>query len=192
MKPFAVHTLETVPRASKTLLETAQKDWGFIPTLHAVLAESAPTLEGYQRLFKLSTQSSMSPAEVQLVYLAVSVFHECEYCAAGHTYLARTAKLDEDAIQAVRNGKPIADPRLQILREFTEAVVRQRGFVGDAAVEKFTAAGFTQANVLEVVLVIATKTISNYVNHIAHTPLEPFMSDPALGWKASHNRRAAA
>lgn len=192
MKPFAVHTLETAPQASKSLLETSQKDWGFIPTLHAVLAESAPTLEGYQRLFKLSAQSSMSPAELQLVYLAVSVFHECEYCVAGHTYLARLAKLDEDVVQAVRDGKPIADPRLQILREFTEAVVRQRGFVGDAAVEQFTSAGFTQANVLEVVLVIATKTISNYVNHIAYTPLESFMSDPALGWKAPRDRRAAA
>jgi len=143
MKPFTVHTLESAPQASKTLLESSQKDWGFIPTLHGVLAESAPTLEAYQQLFKLSTQSSMSPAEQQF-----------------------------------------SDARLQTLRTFTEAVVRERGFVGDAAVDKFIAAGYTRAHVLEVLLIIACKTISNYVNHIAHTPLESFMSDPALNWKA--------
>ena len=184
MKPFTVHTLESAPRASKTLLESSQKDWGFIPTLHGVLAESAPTLEAYQQLFRLSTQSSMSPAEQQLVYLTVSVMHGCEYCAAGHTYLARMSKLDEDVIRAVREEKPVSDARLQTLRTFTEAVVRERGFVGDAAVDKFIAAGYTRANVLEVLLIIACKTISNYVNHIAHTPLESFMSDPALNWKA--------
>jgi uncharacterized peroxidase-related enzyme len=184
MKPFTVHTLESAPQASKTLLESSQKDWGFIPTLHGVLAESAPTLEAYQQLFKLSTQSSMSPAEQQLVYLTVSVMHGCEYCAAGHTYLARMSKLDEDVIKAVREEKPVSDARLQTLRTFTEAVVRERGFVGDAAVDKFIAAGYTRAHVLEVLLIIACKTISNYVNHIAHTPLESFMSDPALNWKA--------
>lgn len=191
MKSFPLHTLESAPQASKALLEASQKDWGFIPTLHAVLAESAPTLEACQRLFKLSTQSSMSPAEQQLVYLAVSVFHGCEYCAAGHTYLARASKLDEDVIKAVREEKPIANRRLQSLREFTEAVVRERGFVGDAAVEKFISAGYTQANVLEVILIISCKTISNYVNHIAHTPPESFMSDPALNWKAPRKRRVA-
>lgn len=191
MKPFAVHTLESAPQASKSLLEMSQKDWGFLPTLHAVLAESAPTLEAYQQLFKLSTQSGMSPAEQQLVYLTVSVFHGCEYCAAGHTYLARMSKLDEDVIKAVREEKPVSNARLQTLRSFTEAVVRERGFVGDAAVEKFIAAGYTQANVLEVLLIIACKTISNYVNHIAHTPPESFMSDPALNWKAPRKRRVA-
>lgn len=191
MKPFTLHTPESAPQVSKTLLESSQKEWGFIPTLHAVLAESAPTLEAYQQLFKLSNQSSMSPAEVQMVYLATSVLNECEYCAAGHTYLARMAKLDEAAIQSVRQGKPVTEPRLQALRGFAEAVVRQRGFVGDAAVDKFIAAGYTHANVLEVVLIIACKTISNYVNHIAHTPLESFMSDPALNWKAPRHSRVA-
>jgi len=191
MKPFPLHTLQSAPQASKPLLEASEKDWGFISTLHAVLAESAPTLEAYQRLFKLSAQSGMSPAEQQLVYLTVSVMHGCEYCAAGHTYLARMSKLDEEVIKAVREEKPVSDKRLQTLREFTEAMVRERGFVGDGAVEKFLAAGYTQANVLEVLLIIACKTISNYVNHIAHTPPESFMSDPALNWKAPRKRRAA-
>ena len=68
--------------------------------------------------------------------------------------------------------------------------LRERGFVGDTAVDAFIAAGYTRAQVLEVVLITACKTISNYVNHIAHTPKESFMSDPALGWKAPGERAA--
>jgi uncharacterized peroxidase-related enzyme len=176
--------METAPAPSKTLFERSQKEWGFIPKLHGILAESAPTLNAYQALFALVQTSSLSPAEQQVVYIAVSAMHGCEYCVAGHTYLGRAAKLDESTLQALRDGKPIPSLKLQTLRSFAEAVVRERGFVGNAAIDAFLAAGFTKAQVLEVVLIISCKTISNYVNHITHTPKESFMSDPALSWKA--------
>jgi alkylhydroperoxidase family enzyme len=118
----------------------------------------------------------------------VSVLHGCEYCVAGHTYLARSVGLPEAALQAMRERQPIVDnPRLQALRRFCEAVVRERGFAGDAAVDAFIAAGFTRRNVLEVVTVIATKMISNYTNHLTHTPKESFMSEPALKWVAAES-----
>jgi AhpD family alkylhydroperoxidase len=192
MTTFTVHTIDTAPDVSKPTLDATRKAWGFVPTLHGILAESPATLNAYDSLFGLVGQSSFTPAEQQVVYLAVNVMHECEYCVAGHTYLARLAHLDETAIQALRRGTTIDDARLQALRLFTEAVVRERGFVGDAAVDAFIAAGFSKAKVLEVVLVISTKTISNYVNHIAHTPKEAFMSDPALAWVSLRNRKIAA
>jgi uncharacterized peroxidase-related enzyme len=187
---FTVYGLDNAPAASKALVERSNKEWGFVPTLHGILAESAPALEGYQALFALVQKTSFTPAEQQLVYVTVSAINECEYCVAGHTYLGRMAKLDEAALQALREGKPITDPKLQALRSFAEAVVRERGFVGDAAVDAFIAAGYTRAQVLETVLIVACKTISNYVNHIAHTPKESFMSDPALGWTAPPKRAA--
>ncbi len=192
MTRFTVHTEATAPEAAKPRLAEVKKAWGFIPTLHGTLAESPIALEAYDALFGLVAKSSFTPAEQQAAYLAVNVLHECEYCTAGHTYLARAAKLDEDAIQALRNSQPIADARLQALRSFAEGVVRERGFVGDAAVEAFLAAGFTRENLLEVVTIVATKTISNYVNHITHTPKESFMADPSLAWTAPRNRARAA
>ena len=188
MIKFTQHTLQTAPAAAQPLLEQARNKWGFLPTLHATLAESPAALEAYATLFELLAKTSFSAIEVQVVCLAVSVFHECEYCTAGHTYLARSARMAEDVLSALRGGTVIADPRLQALRAFTEQVLQQRGFAGDAAVETFVAAGFTRAQVLEVVMVIATKTISNYVNHLAHTPKESFMADPTLGWSAPRNR----
>lgn len=188
MQSFEVHDLQSAPPASKPLLERAQSEWGFIPTLHGILAESAPTLDAYQTLFALSATSSLTPQEQQVVFLAVSALHECEYCVAGHTYLARTAKLAEAAIAALRTGVPIADAKLQTLRRFAESVVRERGSVGDETLAAFLRAGYSRAHVLEVVLIIATKTISNYVNHLAHTPKESFMSDPSLSWTAPRSR----
>lgn len=192
MATFTVHSIDTAPETSKSKLEEVKKVWGFVPTLHGTLAESPVALEAYDTLFGLVAKSSFSPSEQQVAYLAINVFNECEYCTAGHTYLARAAKLDEAAIQALRSGAPIANERLQALRLFAEAVVRDRGFVGDAAIEAFLAAGFTKAQVLEVAVIAATKTISNYVNHITHTPLESFMADPALRWVSPRNRKSAA
>ncbi|MBY0422333.1 MAG: carboxymuconolactone decarboxylase family protein [Parvularculaceae bacterium] len=193
MTQFTVHTIETAPQASKPLLEGVKTAWGFIPNLQATLAESPLALGAYDGLFNaVAKQSTFTPAEQQVAYLAINVFHGCEYCTMGHTWLARNAKLDEDAIQALRDGAPIKDARLQALRVFAETVVRERGFAGDASVDAFIAAGFTKAQVLEVVAIIATKTISNYTNHLAHTPKEGFMSDPALAWTSARNRRSNA
>jgi AhpD family alkylhydroperoxidase len=184
MTPFVVHDLETVPAGARARLESVRKAWGFIPKLQGTLAESPVALEAYDTLFGLVGKTSLTPQEQQIVFIAVSVENGCEYCTMGHTYLARSAKAPEEAIQAVRTGQPIPDAKLEALRHFAQAVVRQRGHVGDPAVETFLAAGYDRANVLEVVTIVATKTISNYVNHITHTPKESFMSDPARAWRA--------
>lgn len=193
MTTFAQHTVESAPEASKPLLEGVKKAWGFIPQLQATLAESPLALGAYDGLFNaIAQQSSFTPSEQQVVYLAINVFHACEYCTAGHTWLARNAKLDEAAIQALRNDTPVPDARLEALRAFAVNVARARGFAGDDAVDAFLAAGFTKAQVLEVVTIIATKVISNYTNHLTHTPKESFMADPALAWIAPRNRKAVA
>lgn len=189
---FTVHSIESAPAASKPLLENSKKAWGFIPTLHGTLAEAPVALEAYTAMYNnIGANSTLSPIEQQVAYQAVNVLHGCEYCTAGHTYLSRAVKMPEDVIAALRESHPIkSDARLQALRVFTETVVRERGFAGDTAVDAFIAAGFTKANVLEVVAIIATKTLSNYTNHLAHTPLESFMADPALNWVAPARRSA--
>jgi uncharacterized peroxidase-related enzyme len=193
MTAFTVHTLDSAPADAKPTLEQSKKTWGFVPTLHGMLAEAPVALEAYTSLYNsIAAKSTLTPQEQQVAYQAVNVLHGCEYCTAGHTYLSRAVKLPEDVIAALRESRPItSDARLQALRVFTEAVVRERGLAGDAAVEAFINAGFTRANVLEVVTIIATKTISNYTNHLTHTPQESFMADPALHWVAP-GRRAAA
>lgn len=182
MTQFTVHTLADAPEGSRDRLADIKQGWGFVPNLHAILAESPIALEAYDRLFALVGQSTLTPVEQQVAYQAINVFHECRYCTAGHTFLSRQAGVPEQAITAVREGRPIDDPKLEALRRFAEQVVETRGKAGDDAVDAFLAAGFTRANVLDVVTIIATKTISNYTNHLTRTPLESFMADPALAW----------
>jgi AhpD family alkylhydroperoxidase len=191
MTRFDIHTVDTAPAGSQAPLAAVAKAWGFTPKLHAILAESPAALIGYDTLFGLVAQSTLSPVEQQVAYQAINVFHGCEYCTMGHTYLSRAAGMDEAAIAALRAGKAPADPRQAALWTFARAVVESRGHAGDTAVDAFIVAGFTRANVLEVVTIIATKTISNYTNHLTQTPKEAFMSDPALAWTAPAHRIAA-
>jgi AhpD family alkylhydroperoxidase len=188
---FTLYTPDTAPAGSQAQLAATTKAWGFTPNLHAILAESPAALIGYDTLFGLVGQSTLTPVEQQVAFQAVNVFHGCSYCTMGHTYLSRAAGMDEPTVQDLRADRAPADPRLAALWRFTRAVVVDRGDVGDAAVAAFIAAGFTRANVLEVVTIVATKTISNYVNHLTHTPKEAFMSDPALAWTAGKPAMAA-
>lgn len=182
MPTFDIHSIDTAPAGSRDTLIAVNKAWGFVPKLQATLAESPVALKGYDLLFGLVAQSTLTPVEQQVAYQTVNVFHGCEYCTMGHTYLSRAAGVPEAEVQALRDGQLPSDPRLAALSAFTLAVVESRGMVGDAAVDAFIAAGFSRANVLDVVTIIATKTISNYTNHLTHTPKEAFMADPSLAW----------
>jgi len=172
MTDFQIHTAETAPEASKPLLEASKKSAGFIPNLHGVIAESPETLKAYQELSALFSSSSLTKVEQNVVWLAINVENRCHYCVPGHTMIARMQGVDDETIEALRNATPLKDPKLEALRAFTLKVVRQRGFVDDADVDAFLAAGFTKRNILDVILGLAHKTISNYVNHFADTPVD--------------------
>lgn len=190
MTKFTLHTIDSAPEGSKAALAAVAAAWKFIPNLHRGLAESPETLTAYDTLFGLFARSSLTAAEQQVVYLSAIYVNECEYCMAGHSVLAKMAQLSDQAVQAIRDNQPIVDARLEALRRFTQAMVRQRGMVGDQAIDTFLEAGFTKRNVLEVILAIATKVISNYTNHVAHTPNDDFMKETA--WTAPSLRAAAA
>lgn len=175
MTQFTVHTAETAPEASRPFIEGARKAFGLVPNLIGLFAESPAVVEGYLSLAGAFQKSGLSPLEREVVLIAASVENECHYCVAAHTTVTQGQKLDQSVIGAVRNGGPIAEAKLEALRAFATKVVRQRGFVSDADVQALLTAGYTRANVLEVVLGIGLKTISNYTNHIAETPLDaPF------------------
>lgn len=184
MTPFPIHTPDNAPAGSRAALTAVARTWGFVPKLQGTLAESPAALQGYESLFALVGKTGFTPQEAQVALLTVSVFHGCAYCTMGHTWLARAAKVPEEAVQAVRNRAVPAESRLAALVQFTRLVLETRGHAGDAAVDAFLRAGFTQANVLDLLVIVAVKTISNYANHLTHTPNEAFMADPALAWVA--------
>lgn len=175
MTHFIAHTIDTAPDASKPILAGVKKTFGFVPNLQANMAESPELLAGYSALWDLFAATTLTAHEQQVVYLTANFENDCHYCMAGHTTLAKMQKMDPAVIDALRAGTDLPVPRLEALHAFTRIVVAARGFATEAQIDDFLAAGFTRRNVLEVVLGVATKVMSNYTNHLAHTPLDAFM-----------------
>ena len=172
---FILHDAATASPESAALLAQIQKGWGFVPNLHRVLAESPAALEAYGALWEIAQKTTFTAIERNVAFLAIIYENECTYCMAGHTNLSKMAKVDDAAIAAVREGRPIADARLEALRAFAASVTRNRGVVTPAEVEAFKAAGYDNRAILDVLVLAATKLISNYANHLADTPNDAFM-----------------
>ena len=172
MTQFTVHTAETAPDASKPFIEGARKAFGLVPNLIGLFAESPAVVEGYLGLAGAFQKSGLSALEREVVLIAASVENGCHYCVAAHTTVADGQKLDRSVIDAVRAGGPIGDAKLEALRHFATRMVRERGWVDADGLQALLDAGYTRANALEVVLGIGLKTISNYTNHLADTPLD--------------------
>ena len=172
MTDFPSHTLETAPEASKPLLENSQKAFGRLPGLHKVLAESPQAYEGYQVLHKLFTETEFDADELTVVWQTINVEHECHYCVPAHTGIAKMMKVSDDITEALRNETPLPNAKLEALRTFTLQMVRERGNVSEAQLQTFFDAGYGHRAVLDVVLGLAQKTMSNYINHMAQTPVD--------------------
>ena len=168
-----LQSIESAPEASRPLLEGAQASFGFIPNLLGTFANAPAALEGYLALSGALGRSSLSADEQEVITISASVENGCRYCVAGHTTIGKMRKVDAEVLIALREGTPIADPKLEALRDFTLAVVRDRGWVSDAQQQAFLEVGYTPAQALEVVLGVTMKTLSNYTNHLAETPLDP-------------------
>lgn len=169
---FTIHTIETAPDDSKEALAHAKETFSFIPNLEGIFAEAPALLQGSMTLWDLFETTSFTSVERQVIYLTANYENSCNYCMAAHSGLAKMIGMSEKNIEALRNGTPMQDPKLQALRQFTQKMVQDRGWVQDSEIEAFMAAGYSKRQILEVILGIAIKTMHNYTNHIAETPLD--------------------
>ncbi len=172
MTDFTLHTEETAPDAAKPLLAGSKAAFGFVPGLHAVMAEAPGLLEAYQRVHTLFAESSFDADELTVVWQTVNVENACHYCVPAHTGIAKSMQVDDAITDALRDGTPLPNARLEALRTFTLQLVRQHGNLEEAQVAAFLEAGFTKRNILEVILGYSQKIMSNYTNHLAETPVD--------------------
>lgn len=170
---FSVHTMTTAPEASRTTLEATAKQYGFVPNLFSVLAESPTAVQAYAAVTKALEQSALSPVEQQVVTLTVSAINGCTYCMGAHPTVAQMVRMPEDILTELRGQKPLSDKKLNALRTFVMSLMHHRGWVPEKDLEDFVTAGYTQRHILDVITLLALKTLSNYANHLAHTPLDP-------------------
>lgn len=169
---YAVQTIDSAPPAAKDVLAVAKQAFGFVPNLLGVMANSPALLKTYVAVSKIFEETAFTVTERQVVLLAVSAENACEYCMAAHTAIAGMQNVPTAVVTAIREGRSIPDTKLEALRHFTSQVVATRGEPSAAAMKDFLNAGYSESQVLDVVLGVGLKTLSNYTNHIVRTPLD--------------------
>lgn len=174
-------TIETAPAESRATLEGIKKGFGFIPNLMATFANSPTVLHGYLAMDSVWEKGTFTPQERNLILLAASVENECGYCTAAHsTILKGFLHTPVEVVAAVRSGTPLVDAKLNALVTLTKEIVAQRGHVSEATVDAFLAAGYTAPQVMEVLIGVALKTISNYLDHINPATLDAAFAPEAV------------
>lgn len=176
---FVIHTLATAPDETKPLIEASIAKYKSLPNLHAIMAESPQLFEAYRLITELYRACSLSILERQVVLLTINRENGCDYCMAAHSFLATLEKMPADILAALRAGTALPDAKLEALSRFAAAMVNQRGWLTPTDFEAFFAAGHDKRHVLDVVLAVGYKTLSNYTNHIAQTPVDAMFAGQA-------------
>jgi len=168
-----VLTPDSATGRARELLQETRSAFGFVPNLMGTMANAPALAEGYRALSGLFEQTSFSATERQVVLLSASRVNGCHYCMAAHSAVALKQQVAQDVVAAIRDDVPIADGKLETLRRLTVAIVETRGWPDEEVISAFLGAGYQPSQVLEVVLGVGMKTLSNYTNHIAHVQLDP-------------------
>lgn len=180
MSLFPIHSPEAAPEAARPWLAKAKARFGFVPNILAGLAEAPAALEAYMTAMEIFQRTAFSEIERDVILITISAYNECSYCVAAHSTAGAAHGLSADDLANLRAGRPLADARLEALRRFTRLVVEKRGWVDDADIQAFLAAGFARPQALEILVAVAAKTLSNYANHLIGTPIdEPFAAQAA-------------
>jgi uncharacterized peroxidase-related enzyme len=165
-------TIEAAPAAAQPLLQAVKKQLGSVPNLFRLVSNSPAALEGYLGLSGALGKGSLPAATRERIALAVAEVNGCGYCLAAHTYLGKhVTKLDDAEIAANRNGgsnNALADAAVR----FAVKVAQQRGHTSAEDLQAVRDAGYTDAQVIEIVLHVALNTWTNYINEVAKTDID--------------------
>ena len=170
--PFPLFGESNAPEKAKPYLEKAKAAFGLIPNVEQVMAQAPELLASYMTAWDQFDETSLSEIERQVVYQAANFENNCQYCTPWHTILSETAGMSEQDVESLRCGAQMSDQRLEALRVFTRDLIRTHGSIEPYALKAFFDAGYNEQQALEVILGLAVKTMSNYTNSIAQTPLD--------------------
>jgi len=172
MTVFPLHTLADAPAASRPALQSLQDAFGFVPAVAGAIAGSPTLADAFVAVFRNAHAGTLDEAQIQALLLTNAVTNACEWAVAFHSALALRSGVSAADVAALRRGFDPSDPRLAAPARFTRRLVERRGHAGEAHVQALLDGGCTAAQALEVVLVAAASTITNYVATLAQPPLD--------------------
>lgn len=168
------------------LFEAGRKSGkGMLPNMYRAMANAPGVLSTYLHGYaQFHAASTLGTIEREVVFLVISQENGCDYCMAAHSLVADMIGVPRQITDAIRDGEAIPDVRLQVLAQTVRDVLLSSGRPSRAVIENFLAAGYAEAQVLDIVLAIAVKTLSNYTNHLVDTPLDaPFKAREYSAYK---------
>lgn len=185
IRNLPILSIETATGKARSLLEEAKRQFGFVPNMYGAMANEPALYESYATAYALfRAECGFTPVEQEVIFLVISRENACHYCVAAHSLLAdKMSKVPPEITEAIRENRPIGDTKIRALADFAKAMFDTRGRPSQAAVQAFLAAGYSEKNILGVILAIAVKTLSNYANHLFETPVDAVFA--SREWKAA-------
>jgi AhpD family alkylhydroperoxidase len=177
MKTFTVPTRDEVTPANQVLFDNLKKVVGKVPNLYATMAYSQNALGTYLAL--QSAKSSLKAKEKEVINLVVSQVNDCEYCLAAHTTIGKLNGFTDDQILDIRTGTVPFDAKLNALAALAKSFVENHGKPDAALVNQFFEAGYTNENLVDAIVVMGDKVITNYLHGVTKIPVD-FPAAPAL------------
>lgn len=177
MSTFPIPTHATVSPDNQALFDSLQKQLGMVPNLYATLAHSETALGNYLSL--QSAKSSINGKAREVVNLVVSQVNRCEYCLAAHTVIGGMVGFTPEQILEIRQGRASFDAKLHALARLVRSIAMERGHADPALVDAFLAAGWTPGHLVDAIVVIGDKTVTNYLHGTTKVPVD-FPPAPAL------------
>lgn len=169
-RTFTVPTREEVSSNNQQIFDSLHKMIGFVPNLYAYYAKNETALADYLAL--QNRKSTLTGKQREIINLVTSQINGCRYCQSAHSVFGKFSGLTEEQILEIRKGSASFDSKLDALVQFTSAVVINRGKASAEAKENFFNAGYTEANLIDVVMVIGDKIISNYLHNLTDIEID--------------------
>jgi len=170
MRNFAVPTRDQVSENNQAIFDNLQKNLGFVPNLYATMAYNDTALGDY--LTFQNRKSTLKAKEREVINLVVSQVNDCRYCQSAHTVLGKMNGFTEDQILEIRSGEASFDAKLDTLAQFVQSITINRGKPSEASVEALFEAGYTNANLIDILVVIGDKFVSNFLHGVAQFPID--------------------
>ncbi|MFQ5797824.1 MAG: carboxymuconolactone decarboxylase family protein [Bacteroidota bacterium] len=155
------------------ILAVVERKFGFVPNLIKEMVTSPAVAQVYLSGQEAMAEASLANKEQQAVQLTVAAYNQCHYCTAAHGLLGKHAGISSEALQAIKSGGLPQDERLKALVSATRLLLEKRGWLNADELQSLFAEGIDRAQVYEIIALIGLKTISNYINHVAHTKVDP-------------------
>lgn len=177
MSRINVPTREEVSPANQALFDNLKKGLGMVPNLYATLGHSENALGSYLAL--QNAKSSITGKAREVVNLVVSQVNACEYCLAAHTVIGKMTGFSDEQVLEIRGGTAGFDAKLDALARLTKGIASQRGKIDGSLLDAFFAAGWTKENLVDVIVTIGDKTVTNYLHSVTEVPVD-FPAAPKL------------